>query len=156
MLAGGPAANTRRTGPGISTIRPAPSLSVRRWAAARRGAASVASAAPTNRRRVSTGSWTSVLGDDDVGRLDDRVGGVTLAQGHLVDGLDRDGRGDHRAANVDLDVRGRLATHHLHHATLQDVAGAELHVFASFAVGTPGIAMTAPGSSAMRSDRQSV
>src|SRR5262245_12105828 len=54
MLAGPPAANTRRTWLGTSTRRPAPSTTTRRWAEASRGKAAAASAAPRTRRRVST------------------------------------------------------------------------------------------------------
>src|SRR5262249_24931787 len=54
MLAGPPAANTRRTELGTSTRRPAPSTIARRWARATRGAASTATAAPMNPLLVST------------------------------------------------------------------------------------------------------
>src|SRR4030095_8120328 len=108
MLAGPPAANTRRIEAGTSTRRPPPSTMARRWATAERGAASRVSAGPTNRRRVST--WlASIFGHDDVGRLDDRVGDVALTQPHVVHGLDRDRCRHHRAAaHVDLPVDRRL------------------------------------------------
>src|SRR5262249_10064699 len=54
MLAGPPAANTRRTELGTSTRRPAPSTIARRWARATRGAARATTAAPMNRLLVST------------------------------------------------------------------------------------------------------
>src|SRR5262249_43804513 len=135
MLAGPPAANTRRTGLGISTRRPAPSTIARRWAPAARGAASAAAAALTNHRRVST----SVFRHDDVGGLDDRVGGVALAQRHLLPRLDRDRGGHHgSSAHVDLHVGGRLAPDHLHHSSFEDIACAELHRRSFLSHRTPG------------------
>src|SRR5262245_1806609 len=140
MLAGPPAANTRRTWLGTSTRRPAPSTTTRRWAPARPGTASAASVAPRNRRRV-TSTKSSVPGHDHVRGLDERVVGVPFPQGQLVDGLDRDRRRDDgAAADVDLHVRRRLSADDLHHSTLEDVARAELHQAL-----LAGTAMTAPG-----------
>src|SRR5262245_41127679 len=120
MLAGPPAAKTRSTRAGTSTVRPALSVTGRPWTGPGAATRSARSAAPAAVR------VTLVLAHHDVGRLDDRVGLVALAQVELVDGLIGDRGGDDGAVDVDLDVGGGRAPGDLDHAALQHVARAQL------------------------------
>src|SRR5262249_39680072 len=80
---------------------------------------------------------SSVDGDHHVGRLDDGVRLLTRLKLELVDRFVGDRGCDDGPADIDADVRGRLALLHFDDLALDDVACAQLH--ASSPVGGLGV-----------------
>src|SRR4051812_42154540 len=75
----------------------------------------------------SASARTSFLGENHVGRLDDRSHLVAFAQPQLLDRLDRDRCDEALTLHVDLDVRDRRALVDASNGPLQLIPCAQFH-----------------------------